>query len=1309
MAMRGPGPRARSPVTIDVRTFGWERAVLATLRHSTLAFDRVDATSLGEVRELGKRDRLSLAGQFAAHEAFLQFAGIADGELDLAEWAVVQKRGADCRLVRVAAKRWTADPVPILTIVQQFAAAVCAPAIDVLRQSSARAEAVYCEIDARLRSDATADLRWFRAAAVGRIASPGADMLRAIVAATSGRFRAADPDCIDTLRAASDDVLLIGKDASPLERYSGIAALQTIVHDLHQLSETEIAEAIIEAASHQRLLFAVIGSDTLDRGSSKVIELLQASNAGVWIGADGTELPDTRWFVVSPRLTTRQELDTHIAGIPRELRAAKLQEFIDAPCFARYLIDGVLPSSQMASPTAAIREPARSYLAAVALLGTRTSIDVAQRFLQHFSATAEVADLVFDGVTVINDGAFTFTSPDIRLEALQHIPAASRGPLSRTAAEVLETNGDRCGAAMLYAESGDIGRAIAILESHRWASADDSIRILRAFRTDVLSPQLTATLAEALIEAGRYRDARELASSDSLIARIERRTGDYDSALARLERMERSFADDILRADLLMLAGRMADADRVYERCIPLSDDDRVLHGYHRAVLALETGAKPDRSWMEIASASRDYYAARFQMYDSVEAHDPERALDLARRAMAAARTTAERIDATLDYLFALFTSGRWRDARAAALDALLIVDETQGDRAAGGILFVLAFLCADNGQCAHATHLLDRLRQFYSGVHDERRFRELDLISAAIELSRGRFDAALAAAESVLDAKVSDQIREAAALIADDVALITRSGAPLRARGDTANVELTDRHRVLFSVKDSRPRPPGSPGGFARALIEWQRDGGELPAASSGCEKLMLMRAALRSQRHAIAESIASEMRITLDQAIHSGNAELRALRIAATREFPFAAHDFASLRWRFATRNRLGQWTEIGSMAPLASSELDRVLEDPQADWVACSDHELLYLQSLRNWPAESRDAIAALFRTRSEQYRLRRVMEQEESVPPRGTEAADGIIGVSPAIREIGDLITRIAKRDVSVCIFGESGTGKELIARAIHRHSGRRQKAFTTINCAALPENLIESELFGSARGAFTGAERDRAGLIETSDGGTLFLDEIGEMPLAAQAKLLRFLQEGEFRRVGETTVRSADVRVVSATNRKLESAVEEGRFREDLYYRVRGIEIVVPPLRDRVSDIPLLASHFLAREHEKQRCGPSRLSSDAEAAFASHHWPGNVRELQNTIRGAHAIAGDAKVIDLEHLPEALRRMKTARKNTGSYQDAVVRFRRDLIEKSLAQANGNQNQAAAMLKISRQALAYQIRELGILVTPSKRARV
>ena len=205
-----------------------------------------------------------------------------------------------------------------------------------------------------------------------------------------------------------------------------------------------------------------------------------------------------------------------------------------------------------------------------------------------------------------------------------------------------------------------------------------------------------------------------------------------------------------------------------------------------------------------------------------------------------------------------------------------------------------------------------------------------------------------------------------------------------------------------------------------------------------------------------------------------------------------------------------------------------------------------------------------------------------------------------------------------------------------------------------------------------------------------------------MPLSAQAKLLRFLQEGEFRRVGDTVNRTADVRIVSATNRKLESAVEDGQFREDLYYRIGGIEIAMPPLRDRPSDIPLLASHFLAREHEKSRGGPCKLTADAESVFAGYRWPGNVRELQNTIRAAHALAGEVAAIDVEHLPERMRSaIVRAGGGVSSYQDAVTRFRRDLIEKSLLQANGNQNRAAASLNMSRQALAYQIRELGILV--------
>ena len=377
-----------------------------------------------------------------------------------------------------------------------------------------------------------------------------------------------------------------------------------------------------------------------------------------------------------------------------------------------------------------------------------------------------------------------------------------------------------------------------------------------------------------------------------------------------------------------------------------------------------------------------------------------------------------------------------------------------------------------------------------------------------------------------------------------------------------------------------------------------------------------------------------------------------------------------------------------------------LDRILAAGETDWIACSDRELLYLEGLSAWPPESRDALAAVFRGRAELQRLRRVMEQEEAAAPRA-QAVDGIVGQSAAMRELFTLIAKVARRDVPVCILGESGTGKELVARAIFAASSRRHKPFVAINCAALPENLIESELFGHVRGAFTGADRDRAGLIETADGGTLFLDEIGELPPGAQAKLLRFLQEGEFRRVGDTANRTADVRIVSATNRKLESAVEDGRFREDLYYRIRGVEVALPPLRERGDDVALLAAHFVAKEREKHRTGPSRLSPDVEAIFRAYGWPGNVRELQNTIRAAHAMAGEAKELEVEHLPERLRQIVAPRAAVSSYQDAVARFRRDLIEKSLLQAAGNQNQAAAMLNISRQALAYQIRELGILV--------
>jgi len=680
---------------------------------------------------------------------------------------------------------------------------------------------------------------------------------------------------------------------------------------------------------------------------------------------------------------------------------------------------------------------------------------------------------------------------------------------------------------------------------------------------------------------------------------------------------------------------------------------------------------------------------------------DLDSALAAARTAADEARNVPEKIDAALDLVFVFFCRGQWSDARAAALDALLPIDETQGDRAAGGILFLLAYLAADDGQCGHSTHLVERLRRFYGAARDEKRLAELEMLAAQIELAGGRFEEARRAAEAVLSRDMPEQIREAAALVADEIDWIEQRATPLRSTGSTPNAGLTDRHILLRARRGLPHGRPSDP--FVASLLVWEAHGGTPPEAPNGWQQRMLFRAAAGRRRSDVAEALGRELNLTPTAATQTSDAELRILRTASAAAYPFGKDDFGAVRWRYATRNRLGQWHEIGSMAPRSAADLDRNLARPEKDWTACSDRELLYVEGLNGWSSDSRTALASLFRIRAEHHRLQRLVEEEPASAPH--ESTDGIVGESAPIRDLGGLIPRVAGRDVPVCVLGESGTGKELVARAIHRQSGRRHKPFTAINCAALPENLIESELFGHTRGAFTGAERDRAGLIETTDGGTLFLDEIGEMPLLAQAKLLRFLQDGEFRRVGDPAGRSADVRIIAATNRKLEAAVEEGRFREDLYYRIRGIEIVVPPLRDRGGDVALLAAHFLAAERQKHRGGASRLSAEAEAAFASYHWPGNVRELQNTVRAAHLLAGEAKEIELEHLPEPLRRLAAVRAPIGSYQDAVARFRRDLIERSLSQAKGNQNRAAAMLNISRQALAYQIRELGILVNAEK----
>jgi len=305
-----------------------------------------------------------------------------------------------------------------------------------------------------------------------------------------------------------------------------------------------------------------------------------------------------------------------------------------------------------------------------------------------------------------------------------------------------------------------------------------------------------------------------------------------------------------------------------------------------------------------------------------------------------------------------------------------------------------------------------------------------------------------------------------------------------------------------------------------------------------------------------------------------------------------------------------------------------------------------------------------------------------------PSETAEGFRGIVGRDSKMIELFATIREIADSDVSVLILGESGTGKELVARAIHDEGTRADKNFVPVHCAALPEGLLESELFGHVRGAFTGAIRNKKGRFELADGGTLFLDEIGELSPSMQVKLLRVLQEGHFEKVGSEETLYKDVRVISATNKDLEKEVAAGRFRRDLFYRLCVVPLVAPPLRDRASDIPLLAEFFLTRSLEMTGRKNISLSAAAVAVLVGHEWPGNVRELQNAIDFA-VIKCQGGMIGPEHFPPMIYRAQ-AKPAAAVALDRQRMVSRDALAAALDQAAGNKAKAAKLLGVSRATL-------------------
>jgi len=311
-------------------------------------------------------------------------------------------------------------------------------------------------------------------------------------------------------------------------------------------------------------------------------------------------------------------------------------------------------------------------------------------------------------------------------------------------------------------------------------------------------------------------------------------------------------------------------------------------------------------------------------------------------------------------------------------------------------------------------------------------------------------------------------------------------------------------------------------------------------------------------------------------------------------------------------------------------------------------------------------------------------------------------DSILGGSPAMQRVFDIVKKVAPTDLTVLITGESGTGKELIANAVHQNSPRKNGPFIKVNCAAMARELVESELFGHEKGAFTGAAAAREGKFEAADGGTLFLDEIGDMPLETQAKVLRVLQEREFERVGGNRTIKVDVRVIAATNKHLQQMTEEGKFREDLFFRLNVVPVLLPPLRERQEDIPLIATHFLKEVTARYGHGPTTFSAEAYGLLLSVAWPGNVRELKNVVEAAAVLAAGPEInaSDLRLNQQASPAEVTS---TTTFKDAkqqvIDAFERDFVTRALRRHRGNVTKAAAEMGMLRQQLQQKIRELGL----------
>jgi len=819
--------------------------------------------------------------------------------------------------------------------------------------------------------------------------------------------------------------------------------------------------------------------------------------------------------------------------------------------------------------------------------------------------------------------------------------------------------------------------------------------------------------ADRLAELGLESEARELwenLSGESgcgwarhalaRLARLSEAEGDANLAGQRWRRIAEdaaASADDLsaARRALSRLAaaeGRFEDAEGLLDRAeeeTGLSEEERLeivlaraaLHGM-RGDGERELAAYAEHRRRIAASGERVQF--RFLLGEGTalsNRRDHRAAAVRFAEALEAAREPEERGAALIDLSVETFLLGDAAEAERRLREAAACLrsagNAALGRTATGNLVNLLI----EMGRDGEAEPLIERMRTEAARTGDVKGTMLALAFRSRVDLRRGRFAPSTAARREAfaLCARLREAIESQELEIDESDARLFAGdfdGALAFARRAAARSDMAEcRERALARVADLERWAAGAmpPAGDFEAAFQ------SFPAAAA--ERVLRARAFFGAAFEASHPALAARAREALRRA---GREELADAILS-----PPAIADPARLR---KLRDRLG-----GGEVPLRVVEADGavVWRSPGFERAAWS-RALAWGEPALTLEGDGPEAdlTAFLFET----MRSRADLAVSETIPEDGIALlrASGIVTADRSMEAVGARLARIAPQNVTVFISGESGTGKERVARAVHRLSSRSAKPFVAINVAAFPESLLEDELFGHARGAFTGADRDRVGLFEAAQQGTLFLDEIGDLSPALQAKLLRVLQEREIKRVGENRYRPVDVRLVSATARPIEKAVEAGVFREDLYYRIKVATIDLPPLRQRGGDVALLARHFVDRYAAEYGKGNLRLAPAAVAALRACPWPGNVRQLENAIMEAAALADPGSTLDRAAFPQL---KAPAEEPTGSYRERVDAFRRRTVEQALAKCSGNRTHAARELGMTRQALLYLIRELGV----------